>query len=83
PIFTVVTSPDVGVARMWGDRGPSLTAADGAVYQRPLLYAELSGTDNAASKQETIETGGVFDGPASEGANPARWAAGYCPAVEA
>ncbi|SQJ16928.1 outer membrane protein RatA [Salmonella enterica subsp. enterica] len=35
-IFTVVTSPDVSVARMWGHMAPSLTAADGAVYQRPL-----------------------------------------------
>lgn len=62
---------------------PSLTAADGAVYQRPLLYAELSSTDNTASKQETNETWAVFHGPASEGANPARCAAGYYPAVEA
>ncbi|EGI7772099.1 hypothetical protein IGT57_002749 [Salmonella enterica] len=82
-IFTVVTSPDVSVARMWGHMAPSLTAADGAVYQRPLLYAELSSTDNTASKQETNETWAVFHGPASEGANPARCAAGYYPAVEA
>lgn len=82
-IFTVVTSPDVSVARMWGHMAPSLTAADGAVYQRPLLYAELSSTDNTASKQETNETWAVFHGPASEGANPARCAAGYSPAVEA
>ncbi|EBB3004092.1 hypothetical protein NIP66_002446 [Salmonella enterica] len=82
-IFTVVTSPDVSVARMWGHMAPSLTAADGGVYQRPLLYAELSSTDNTASKQETNETWAVFHGPASEGANPARCAAGYYPAVEA
>ncbi|EAR4353366.1 intimin-like inverse autotransporter SinH [Salmonella enterica] len=82
-IFTVVTSPDVSVARMWGHMARSLTAADGAVYQRPLLYAELSSTDNTASKQETNETWAVFHGPASEGANPARCAAGYYPAVEA
>lgn len=81
--FTVATSPDVSVARMWGHMAPSLTAADGAVYQRPLLYAELSSTDNTASKQETNETWAVFHGPASEGANPARCAAGYYPAVEA
>ncbi|EDF6042967.1 exotoxin [Salmonella enterica] len=82
-IFTVVTSPDVSVARMWGHMAPSLTAADGAVYQRPLLYAELASTDNTTSKQETNETWAVFHGPASEGANPARCAAGYYPAVEA
>ncbi|MGQ2248729.1 adhesion domain-containing protein [Salmonella enterica] len=81
--FTVATSPDVSVARMWGHMAPSLTAADGAVYQRPLLYAELSSTDNTASKQETNEAWAVFHGPASEGANPARCAAGYYPAVEA
>ncbi|EBY1769138.1 hypothetical protein DU102_22970 [Salmonella enterica subsp. enterica serovar Georgia] len=82
-IFTVVTSPDVSVARMWGHMAPSLTAADGAVYQRPLLYAELSSTDNTTPKQETNETWAVFHGPASTGANPARCAAGYYPAVEA
>ncbi|WP_254870152.1 adhesion domain-containing protein, partial [Salmonella enterica] len=62
-IFTVVTSPDVGVARMWGHMAPSLTAADGAVYQRPLLYAELASTDNTTTKQETNETWAVFHGP--------------------
>ncbi|ECU9886105.1 exotoxin [Salmonella enterica subsp. enterica serovar Anatum] len=81
--FTVATSPDASVARMWGHMAPSLTAADGAVYQRPLLYAELASTDNTTSKQETNETWAVFHGPASEGANPARCAAGYYPAVEA
>ncbi|EBV2939840.1 hypothetical protein DOA88_00475 [Salmonella enterica subsp. enterica serovar Woodhull] len=82
-IFTVVTSPDVSVARMWGHMAPSLTAADGAVYQRPLLYAELASTDNTTSKQETNETWAIFHGPANTGANSARCAAGYYPAVEA
>ncbi|EEM7817350.1 exotoxin [Salmonella enterica subsp. enterica serovar Durham] len=81
--FTVATSPDVSVARMWGHMAPSLTAADGAVYQRPLLYAELASTDNTTSKQETNETWAIFHGPANTGANSARCAAGYYPAVEA
>ncbi|MGS9159787.1 adhesion domain-containing protein, partial [Salmonella enterica subsp. enterica serovar Infantis] len=58
-IFTLVTSPDFSVARMWGPMAPSLTAADGAVYQRPQLYAELARTDTTPSKQETNETWAV------------------------
>lgn len=46
---------------------PSLTAADGAVYQRPLLFAELSSTDNTTSKQETNETWAVFMGQPVKG----------------
>lgn len=42
-------------------------AADGAVYQRPLLYAELSSTDNTASKQETNETWRFFMGQPVKG----------------
>ncbi|EEN1405462.1 exotoxin [Salmonella enterica] len=80
-IFTVVTSPDVDGANMWGHMRGVVDA--GNLYKRPLLYAELSSTDNTASKQETNETWAVFHGPASEGANPARCAAGYYPAVEA
>ncbi len=54
-IFTVViTSPDVDVARMWGHMLPSLTAADGAEYQRPQLYAELA-TVRAAQYTEDNE----------------------------
>ncbi|VEA34374.1 putative exported protein [Salmonella enterica subsp. enterica] len=56
-IFTVVTSPDVSVARMWGHMAPSLTAADGAVYKRPSLYDELAsktGCCGVPGRQRTL-----------------------------
>ncbi|EHF8157375.1 hypothetical protein J3N46_001538 [Salmonella enterica] len=82
-IFTVVTSPDVDVARMWGHMAPSLTAADGAVYQRPLLDAELSSASNIIHYQEDNEKWAAFYGPGSTKTNPASCATGYFPSVEA
>ncbi|WP_235597189.1 adhesion domain-containing protein, partial [Salmonella enterica] len=82
-IFTVVTSPDVDVARMWGHMAPSLTAADGAVYQRPLLDAELSSASNIIHYQEDNEEWAAFYGPGSTKTNPASCATGYFPSVEA
>ncbi|EKF5619774.1 hypothetical protein OZQ94_002530 [Salmonella enterica subsp. enterica] len=81
-IFTVITSPDVSVARMWGHMLPSLTAADGAVYQRPLLYNELSSTTNIAQYAEDNEYWAGFFGPNSGKSTPDSCAAGYYPAVE-
>ncbi|KFC96458.1 RatA family protein [Leminorella grimontii ATCC 33999 = DSM 5078] len=40
-IFTVVTSPDSDKATMWGHMPETVTAADGTVFKRPLLMAEL------------------------------------------
>ncbi|WP_405123281.1 adhesion domain-containing protein [Salmonella enterica] len=83
-IFTVVTSPDVSVARMWGHMAPSLTAADGAVYQRPLLYAELSSKTGAAEYPEDNERWVVFYGPnTTKTVSPEACSKGYYPAVEA
>lgn len=82
-IFTVVTSPDVDVAHMWGHMLPSLTAADGAVYQRPLLYNELSSTTNISLFTEDNEVWAGFYGPNSGKNNPNNCAAGYYPSVAA
>ncbi|EBX9477649.1 hypothetical protein DUA64_04555 [Salmonella enterica subsp. enterica serovar Abony] len=82
-IFTVVTSPDVNVARMWGHMLPSLTAADGAVYQRPQLYAELANQASAVQYQEDNETWAGLYGPnGSKGDAAVNCAAGYFPSVE-
>ncbi|EIC2635730.1 hypothetical protein LAA28_001838 [Salmonella enterica subsp. enterica serovar Indiana] len=81
--FTVATSPDVSVARMWGHMTPSLTAADGAVYKRPLLYDELASKTNAAEYPEDNERWVVFYGPnTTKGASPETCPKGYFPSVE-
>ncbi|HDN5855138.1 TPA: hypothetical protein P1457_004372, partial [Salmonella enterica subsp. enterica serovar Bahrenfeld] len=83
-IFTVITSPDVDVARMWGHMLPSLTAADGAEYQRPQLYAELANQASAAQYTEDNEIWAGLYGPDSSKTDPAvNCAAGYFPSVEA
>ncbi|MCV4626156.1 DUF823 domain-containing adhesin, partial [Escherichia coli] len=41
-IFTVVTSPDSRLAKMWGHMPETVTAADGTVFKRPLLLKELA-----------------------------------------
>lgn len=55
-IFTVITSPDVSVANMWGHMGETLTAADGSVFVRPKIQAELSNTAGVNSKIINSET---------------------------
>ncbi len=79
-IFTVITSPDVDAARMWGHMSPSLTAADGTVYQRPLLYDETN-KSNVVSYLEDNETWAGFFGPTTTKTNPANCASGYYPAL--
>ncbi|EAO2687930.1 hypothetical protein E2X65_22885 [Salmonella enterica] len=80
-IFTVITSPDSDKANMWGHMLESLTAADGAVYQRPLLYTELSDTINLASYTEDNEQWAGFFGPDAPKSNPANCASGHYPTV--
>ncbi|EBY6259676.1 hypothetical protein D5O62_12950 [Salmonella enterica subsp. enterica serovar Warnow] len=79
-IFTVITSPDVDAARMWGHMSPSLTAEDGTVYQRPLLYDETN-KSNVVSYLEDNETWAGFFGPTTTKTNPANCASGYYPAL--
>lgn len=47
-IFTVVTSPDVSVARMWGHMAPSLTANDTptATSSLPVVFTVLTSPDS-------------------------------------
>lgn len=80
-IFTVVTSPDSDKAALWGHMADTLTAADGTIYHRPLLYAELSSTSNVTSYTEDNEAWAGFYGPDSGKNNPGSCAKGYYPAV--
>ncbi|ECD9608981.1 hypothetical protein FNZ18_06260 [Salmonella enterica subsp. salamae] len=80
-IFTVITSPDSDKANMWGHMLESLTAADGTVYQRPVLYTELSSTSNVAQYEEDNEYWVGFFGPNYGENNPASCASGYYPSV--
>lgn len=82
-IFTVITSPDSDKANMWGHMTESLTAADGTVYQRPLLYTELSSTSNTAQYTEDNEYWAGFYGPNSTKNNADNCPAGYYPSVTA
>lgn len=82
-IFTVITSPDSKKAEMWGHMAESLTAEDGTVYQRPLLYSELSSTSNTAQYTEDNEYWAGFYGPGSSKNNAANCPAGYYPSVTA
>lgn len=80
-IFTVVTSPDVSVARMWGHMAETLQAKDGTVFHRPQLRDELSSTANTYTRTEDNEVWATFYGPESSKSNPANCK--YHPSVEA
>lgn len=54
-IFTVITSPDVSVANMWGHMPETETAADGTVFVRPKLKAELTNTSGVHVKDLNSE----------------------------
>ncbi|HAI4335550.1 RatA-like protein [Escherichia coli] len=59
-IFTVVTSPDSDKAKMWGHMPETVTAADGAVFKRPLLLKELSSTSGRTAIAEDNEDWAQF-----------------------
>ncbi|MBJ4954875.1 hypothetical protein JGF37_08095 [Salmonella enterica subsp. enterica serovar Goldcoast] len=59
-IFTVATSPDSDKAAMWGHMPETTTAANGTVFKRPLLLAEISDSV-AGSSKENNETWGTAD----------------------
>ncbi|CDG22986.1 putative invasin [Xenorhabdus poinarii G6] len=56
-IFTVATSPDVPVANFWGHMPETVTAANGVVFARPQLSAELKklGHDSSSPYKENGE----------------------------
>lgn len=60
-IFTVVTSPDSDKAVMWGHMPETVTAADGAVFKRPQLSAEMASGVSAGSVTENNESWGTVD----------------------
>ncbi|MCZ9275019.1 DUF823 domain-containing adhesin [Escherichia albertii] len=53
-VFTVVTSPDSPKANFWGHMAETVTASDGSVYKRPLLFGELT---NNYARYSTLENG--------------------------
>lgn len=59
-IFTVVTSPDSDKAKMWGHMSETTTAANGEVFKRPLLSAEIASgvitTHSGATTQLALGT---------------------------
>ncbi|WP_423244745.1 adhesion domain-containing protein [Escherichia albertii] len=48
-IFTVITSPNSDKANMWGHMPETATAANGAVFERPKLYSEVSSPSQASA----------------------------------
>ena len=58
-IFTVVTSPDVTTAKYWGHMPETLTAADGTVFKRPLLFSEWTNTSGLGHSTEYSEDWGL------------------------
>lgn len=60
-IFTVVTSPDSDKAKMWGHMPETVTAANGVVFKRPLLSAEIASGVTHGDNTENNETWGSVD----------------------
>ncbi|WP_217350987.1 adhesion domain-containing protein [Hafnia paralvei] len=54
-IFTVYTSPDSDKAVYWGHMPETLTAANGSVFKRPLLFDELQNTSGFSSGTVSYE----------------------------
>ncbi|EAT0342278.1 hypothetical protein A8H18_003992 [Salmonella enterica subsp. enterica serovar Oslo] len=76
-IFTVVTSPDSDKAKMWGHMSETTTAANGEVFKRPLLSAEIARGVTHGDNTENNEAWGIVD---FEMANDA-CGAGYVPTL--
>ncbi|EAZ8132124.1 hypothetical protein CGZ12_21885 [Salmonella enterica] len=56
--FTVPTSPDSDKAKMWGHMPETVAAANGEVFKRPLLSAEIASGITHGSNTENNETWG-------------------------
>lgn len=76
-IFTVVTSPDSDKTKMWGHMPETTTAANGEVFKRPLLSAEIASGVTHGDNTENNEAWGIVD---FEMANDA-CGAGYVPTL--
>lgn len=57
-IFTVVTSPNSDKAKMWGHMPETVAAANGEVFKRPQLSAEIASGITHGSNTENNETWG-------------------------
>lgn len=75
--FTVATSPDTPAAKMWGHMPETTTAANGEVFKRPLLSAEIASGVTHGDNTENNEAWGIVD---FEMANDA-CGAGYVPTL--
>ncbi|ESE90721.1 outer membrane protein RatB, partial [Salmonella enterica subsp. enterica serovar Paratyphi B str. SARA56] len=76
-IFSVVTSPNSDKAKMWGHMPETTTAANGVVFKRPLLSAEIASGFTHGDNTENNEAWGIVD---FEVANDA-CGAGYVPTL--
>ncbi|BBU81976.1 hypothetical protein EIMP300_33760 [Escherichia coli] len=59
-VFTVVTSPDSPKANFWGHMAETVTASDGSVYKRPLLFGtvpSLPTTMHDIARLRTVKVG--------------------------
>ncbi|WP_187696612.1 MULTISPECIES: adhesion domain-containing protein [Citrobacter] len=65
-IFTVATSPDSAKATYWGHMPETLTATDGTVFKRPILFNELAQTSGYKSSSENYETWAVLTYPQAQ-----------------
>lgn len=76
-IFTVVTSPNSDKAKMWGHMPETVTAANGEVFKRPQLSAEIASGITYGSNTENNETWGTVDFEVAKDA----CGAGYVPTL--
>ncbi|ENB8270988.1 RatA-like protein [Escherichia coli] len=60
-IFTVLTSPDAALATYWGHMPDTVTAENGAVFERPKLWKELPSTSGVSQITNSNEAWPVFN----------------------
>lgn len=82
-IFTVVTSPDSAKAKYWGHMPETLTAEDGTVFKRPLLFSEWTNTDGLGRSTENNEEWGLANYAKAQDSGVGGCGIGYIPAKSA
>lgn len=60
-IYTVITSPDAALATYWGHMPDTVTAENGAVFERPKLWKELPSTSGVSQITSSNEVWPVFN----------------------
>ncbi|WP_064526232.1 adhesion domain-containing protein [Escherichia sp. B1147] len=83
-IFTVVTSPDTGKAKMWGHM-PETLSAGGLTFKRPILFTELTGSPGNKRKgpEEDNEIWALFTEAQAAKVNNGGCGADYIPTQDA